>query len=60
MANENSDRALLRSYYLNPDVKAMEGFIARHGDWALRQAASISGEDTEDVVQVSTRRYFGS
>lgn len=36
----------------------MERFIARHRDWALRQAASISSEDAEDVVQVSTLRLL--
>ena len=58
MANDNIDRSLLKSYYTKGDVKSMERFIERHRNWALRQAASISSEDAEDVVQISTLRLL--
>ena len=58
MASDKIDRSLLKSYYTNGEVKSMERFIERHRNWALRQAASISNEDAEDVVQISTLRLL--
>ncbi len=60
MNNQESDQELIERFYRNDDDSALETFVTRHRQWALRKASQYSLEEAEDIVQVSILRLMDS
>ena len=52
------DQSLISRFYQNRDFNALEEFIRRHRDWAVRHAARYSRDSAEDIVQTSILRLI--
>ncbi len=52
------DQSLISRFYQNRDFKALEEFVRRHRDWAVRHASRYSRESAEDIVQTSILRLI--
>ena len=50
----------MERFYRNDDDSALETFVTRHRQWALRKASQYSLEEAEDIVQVSILRLMDS
>lgn len=54
------DHSLLSRFYRKREFEALEEFIRRHRNWAVRRASQFSPADAEDIVQVSILRLIAS
>ncbi len=54
------DHSLLARFYRKREFEALEEFIRRHRNWAVRRASQFSPADAEDIVQVSILRLIAS
>ena len=54
------DHSLLARFYRKREFEALEEFIRRHRNWAIRRASQFSSADAEDIVQVSILRLIAS
>lgn len=54
------DHSLLARFYRKREFDALEEFIRRHRNWAVRRASQFSPADAEDIVQVSILRLMAS
>ena len=52
------DHSLLARFYRKREFDALEEFIRRHRNWAVRRASQFSSADAEDIVQVSILRLI--
>ena len=60
VSKQDSDQELMARFYRNDDDSALETFVRRHQEWALRKARQYSSSEAEDIVQISILRLMDS
>ena len=60
LSDKSSDHDLLKRFYRHNDDTAINQFLQRHREWAIRQASLICSEEAEDIVQIATMRLLNA